>query len=177
MTITIKVDKIFSAYMADDSITKTVIDGEIGDEYRKTLWLPGDSVGIAAGYGKPVEKFVQQQYNLFENEIVNENEVNKDRIGNLYYIGQLFGTYLLAQTDDELVLIDQHAAAERINYEKILLELENGENVGYDLLIPFNLEFSTAYCLLINENLETIQKLGIGLEEFGNNSFTLCKAT
>ena len=54
----IKVDKIFSAYMADDSITKTVIDGEIGDEYRKTLWLPGDSVGIASGYGKPVEKFV-----------------------------------------------------------------------------------------------------------------------
>ena len=54
----IKVDKIFSAYMADDSITKTMIDGEIGDEYRKTLWLPGDSVGIASGYGKPVEKFV-----------------------------------------------------------------------------------------------------------------------
>ena len=54
----INVDKIFSAYMADDSITKTMIDGEIGDEYRKTLWLPGDSVGIAAGYGKPVEKFV-----------------------------------------------------------------------------------------------------------------------
>lgn len=54
----INVDKIFSAYMADDSITKTVIDGEIGDEYRKTLWLPGDSVGIASGYGKPVEKFV-----------------------------------------------------------------------------------------------------------------------
>ena len=117
------------------------------------------------------EKFVQQQYDLFENEIITENEVKKDRLGNLYYIGQLFGTYLIAQTEDDLVLIDQHAAAERINYEKILLELENGENVGYDLLIPFNLEFSPSDCMLINENMETIKNLGIGLEEFGNNSF------
>ncbi len=117
------------------------------------------------------EKYVQQQYDLFDEEINNEREVKKDRLGKLYYIGQLFGTYLIAQTEEELVLIDQHAAAERINYEKILIELENSENVGYDLLVPFNLEFSTSDCLLINENMETIKNLGIGLEEFGNNSF------
>lgn len=62
----IKVDMLFSAYMADDSITKTVIDGDVGDEYRKTLWLPGDSVGITTGAGKPVEKFVNTQTSVSE---------------------------------------------------------------------------------------------------------------
>ena len=118
------------------------------------------------------EQYEQQQYDLFEEEIVNENE-QKDKIGKLYYIGQLFGTYLLAQTENELVLIDQHAAAERINYEKILKSLENNDNIGYDLLVPFNLEFSTSDCLLINESMDTIKSLGINIEEFGNNSFVV----
>ena len=68
------------------------------------------------------EQYTQQQYDLFDNQIIDE-DAKSDKIGNLYYIGQLFGTYLLAQTDNELVLIDQHAAAERINYEKILKQI------------------------------------------------------
>ena len=115
---------------------------------------------------------MQQQYNLFDEKITDENE-KVDKIGKLYYIGQLFGTYLLAQTENELVLIDQHAAAERINYEKILKSLENNDNIGYDLLVPFNLEFSASDCLLINESMDTIQSLGINLEEFGNNSYVV----
>ena len=118
------------------------------------------------------EQYTQQQYDLFENQIVDEN-TKSDKIGSLYYIGQLFGTYLLAQTDNELVLIDQHAAAERINYEKILKALENNDNIGYDLLVPFNLEFSPSDCLLINESMDIINNLGIGMEEFGNNSYVV----
>ena len=117
------------------------------------------------------ESYVQQQYDLFDEEIIDENETKEDKIGKLYYIGQLFGTYLLAQTDKELVVIDQHAAAERINYEKILKELDNDDVVGYDLLVPFNIEFTPSDCILINENIETINKLGIEIEEFGNNTF------
>ena len=118
------------------------------------------------------EQYMQQQYNLFDEKITDENE-KVDKIGKLYYIGQLFGTYLLAQTENELVLIDQHAAAERINYEKILKSLENNDNIGYDLLVPFNLEYSASDCLLINESMDTIQSLGINLEEFGNNSYVV----
>lgn len=119
------------------------------------------------------EDFVQQKYDLFDEKIVDENEKNEDKIGKLFYIGQLFGTYIIAQTDEELVLIDQHAAAERVNYEKILSELAKDENVGYDLLVPFNLEFSSSDCILINENIEEIKKLGIGIEEFGQNTYTI----
>lgn len=117
------------------------------------------------------ETFIQQQYNLFDDEITDEGTVNINKIGKLNYIGQLFGTYLIAQTENDLVLIDQHAAAERINYEKILLELNKEENVGYDLLVPFNLEFSSSEAMLVKENYEKINSLGIGLEEFGLTTF------
>ena len=117
------------------------------------------------------ETYIQQQYNLFDDEITDEGTVNINKIGKLNYIGQLFGTYLIAQTENDLVLIDQHAAAERINYEKILLELNKEENVGYDLLVPFNLEFSSSEAMLVKENYDKINSLGIGLEEFGLTTF------
>ncbi len=119
------------------------------------------------------ESFEQQQFDLTEQEVVNEESITKDKIGLLYYIGQLFGTYILAQTDKELVVIDQHAAAERINYEKILSELEKEENFGYDLLVPINLEFAPSEMILIKENFEAINKLGIILEEFGSNNYVV----
>lgn len=119
------------------------------------------------------ETFSQQQFNLTNDEIIDEGTKQIDKIGFLSYIGQLFGTYILAQSEDELVVIDQHAAAERINYEKILNSLQNSENVGYDLLVPFNLEFTPAEVVLVNENMQLINDLGIKLEEFGSNSFVV----
>ena len=113
------------------------------------------------------EVYEQQQLDLTQEE----PKEQQDKIGLLYYIGQLFGTYILAQTEKELVVIDQHAAAERINYEKILSELEKDENFGYDLLVPFNLEFTPSEMILIKENIETINKLGILIEEFGSNTY------
>lgn len=119
------------------------------------------------------ETFSQQQFNLTNDEIIDQGEKPINKIGLLSYIGQLFGTYILAQSEDELVVIDQHAAAERINYEKILNSLQNSENVGYDLLVPFNLEFTPAEVVLVNENMQLINDLGIKLEEFGSNSFVV----
>lgn len=119
------------------------------------------------------ESFSQQQFNLVDDEIINEGEKPINKIGLLSYIGQLFGTYILAQSENELVVIDQHAAAERINYEKILASLQNTENIGYDLLVPFNIEFTPAEVILVNENMSLINELGIKLEEFGSNSFVV----
>ncbi len=117
------------------------------------------------------ETFTQQQFDLSNDEIIDKETISQNKIGLLSYIGQLFGTYILAQTENELVVIDQHAAAERINYEKILSQLENGDNMGYDLLVPFSLEFTPSEMMLIKENIESIANLGIGIEEFGNNSY------
>lgn len=113
---------------------------------------------------KEKEQFVQEQIDLYEDN-------NTSKLEKVFYIGQLFGTYILAQGEECFYVIDQHAAAERINYEKIINELEHEELICYDLLVPFNLDYSLKDFLLIKEKIDEIKKLGIELEEFGTNSF------
>lgn len=116
---------------------------------------------------------LQQKFTFDNDEIVDENYRPSDKISKLNYIGQLFGTYIIAQSEDELFVIDQHAAAERINYEKIIKELEKDDKIGYDLLIPFNIDFSANDAMLVKEHFDEIRTLGIDLEEFGNNTFII----
>ena len=118
------------------------------------------------------EVYQQQQYNLF-NENNEESVQLKYQLPKMYYIGQLFGTYILAQSENDFYIIDQHAAAERVNYEKLLSELEKEENIGYDLLYPFNLQFSPSDAIKVNEHMDEINNLGIVLEDFGGGAFTV----
>lgn len=116
----------------------------------------------------------KEEYTQTEIDFVNDsvdNVINKTKVGKLYYIGQLFGTYLLAQNDEGFYMIDQHAANERVNYEKILNDLDNENVVTYEIMFPVKLSFTPSEAILIHEKLPTLNKLGIALEEFGGNTF------
>ncbi len=115
------------------------------------------------------QEFVQQELDFVNKKVIDINDKNK--ISKLYYIGQLFGTYILAQNDNEFYVIDQHAANERINYEKILKELEKENVVSYEIMFPVKLTFTPNEALLVNENMDKINKLGITLDDFGGGSF------
>lgn len=117
-------------------------------------------------------KYNQQSYEFGQEEIHIEKTVTS-KLPKLDYIGQFHGTYLLAQDEAQLYLIDQHAAMERVMYEKIHKEFQKPSHMGYDMLIPLRLEFTSNEALLIKENMDQIAALGIGLEEFGGSSFML----
>lgn len=121
------------------------------------------------------ETFSQQQYSFTSTNIESDLEKNKNKLPKLFYIGQLFGTYLLAQNEGEFFVIDQHAANERINYEKILKELKNENNINYELLIPIKLNYTASEVVLIEEKMEAINRLGIELEDFGGGTYTVRK--
>lgn len=115
------------------------------------------------------EVYKQTEIDFINNDI---NDVfDKTNVGRLYYIGQLFGTYILAQNDEGFYMIDQHAANERVNYEKILSDLDNEKVVTYEIMFPVKLTFTPSEAILIHEKLATFEKLGIILEEFGGNTF------
>jgi DNA mismatch repair protein MutL len=93
------------------------------------------------------------------------------RIPPLYPIGQMHGTYILAQNDKGLYLIDQHAAQERIKYEYFKEKVGQVETELQELLVPITLEYSVDETIKINENKDKLEQVGVFLEEFGLNSY------
>lgn len=89
----------------------------------------------------------------------------------LDYIGQIHGTYLVAETADNMYLVDQHAAQERINYEFYRKQIGEVSDDQQKLLVPIVLDYSTSDFLMISDRLDLLDKLGIHLEPFGQNSF------
>lgn len=162
----------------DDPFDSIVFDDEEEEEKEDDIFEKKETVFEEV---KPVEiipekkvekeeiKPVQTSFDFINKEIKDDTEVEK--ITELHFVGQLFGTYILAQNDDFFYMIDQHAANERINYEKIIKDLKNEKIVKYDLLIPIKLSFTQSEAILINEKKETINSLGIDFEEFGGTSF------
>lgn len=91
----------------------------------------------------------------------------------LYPIGQFHQTYILAQAPDELILIDQHAAHERIVYEEFKTKLKTSEIEVQPLLFPISLEFSYRESNLLGECLEFLNSYGLELEYFGGSTYLL----
>lgn len=95
----------------------------------------------------------------------------KEKFPGLTYIGQLHGTYLLAQAADGLYLVDQHAAQERCKYEYYREAIGEVSKAQQELLVPIILSYPTTDTLKISENRTKLAELGIELEEFGQNTF------
>lgn len=89
----------------------------------------------------------------------------------LYPVGLALGTYIIAQNEEGLYLIDQHAAQERVNYERYMKALEKRDNPTVHLLIPIIIEVSASEFLILKDNLNILLDMGFLIEEFGVNTF------
>ncbi|KSU62612.1 DNA mismatch repair protein MutL [[Bacillus] enclensis] len=100
-----------------------------------------------------------------------DKETEALRVPPLYPVGQMHGTYLFAQNDQGLYIIDQHAAQERIKYEFFKEKVGQVAKELQELLVPLTLEYSMDEYIKINENRSALEEVGVFLEEFGQNSF------
>ncbi len=89
----------------------------------------------------------------------------------LYPVGVALGTYIIAQNEEGVYLIDQHAAQERVNYERYLKALKESKQASTGLLLPITIELSSSEFLIVKNNLEVLENLGFKIEEFGLNTF------
>jgi DNA mismatch repair protein MutL len=89
----------------------------------------------------------------------------------LFPLAQLHGTYILAQNENGLYMIDQHAAQERIWYERFYKKLNHPLRENQELLISIVLEFTSGEYTLIKENIDLLEGAGLFLEEFGHHSY------
>ncbi|MFA6859819.1 MAG: DNA mismatch repair endonuclease MutL [Clostridia bacterium] len=88
-------------------------------------------------------------------------------------IGVLFDTYILVQSDEEIYLIDQHAAHERQLYDKIMSEIDSQSVVKQDMLFPYLREISAEEHNFIEENIEIFEKSGFEIDFFGKNTIRI----
>ena len=91
-----------------------------------------------------------------------------------FAIAQLLGIYILAQAEDSLLLIDMHAAAERVNYEKMKRQRqENGNLQSQRLLIPVTFAASHEECAALSEHADTLTGFGLELSDMGGNTLAV----
>jgi DNA mismatch repair protein MutL len=95
----------------------------------------------------------------------------EEKIPVMYPIGQMHGTYILAQNENGLYLIDQHAAQERIKYEYFRKKVGQVERELQLLTVPYTFEYTAHEAAFIHDNLEFLSQVGLFLESFGQNTF------
>ena len=91
----------------------------------------------------------------------------------LKHVGLAHGTYIIAENEEGIYLLDQHAAYERINYERYMQKLREKEVAKISMLIPITIEFSPSEYIKLEENKEVLESLNIEYEEFGINTIVV----
>lgn len=154
------------------SVKETVISGST-DSLIEEVRESDEETEVSVK--KPIQKHEEVAFNQPEREELKVVAPTKTKEAtlDLYYIGQLHGTYLLAQNEEGLFIVDQHAAMERVQYEKNYRLLADVSGDSVELLIPIVLKYAANELLLLKEALPSLIKFGFEIEEFGGQSLVV----
>lgn len=124
--------------------------------------VPNPEPGADPGPSKP------KQLDLFE-----ENFLKREIKAEYKLIGQVFDTYWLVEFKDSLYIIDQHAAHERVLYERTLKEMKNREFTSQYLSPPIILTLSMQEAQVLNDNMDRFTRIGFEIEPFGGEEYAV----
>lgn len=115
--------------------------------------------------------FLNEEPQIVESPI---EEPKKEPFPVLEVVGQIHGTYIVAQMEDGFYLIDQHAAQERIKYEFYREKVgQVNPNERQALLLPLTFHYAADEALILRENRQQLEAVGVFLEDFGQSSFVI----
>ena len=115
----------------------------------------------------------EREEELVEPEYITPEEPDSREFDfrSLNYMGAIFNTYIMASDESNFYMIDQHAAHERVFYEKLLAQYNSEEKLAQQLLVPVSIEVSANVTALEASWISDITKLGYDIEFFGNNTY------
>lgn len=155
----------------------------ITEEGKQEIELTLDFNVDTTNEDKLVNQFKENLPNLYstENIISNTLEVYKPDEVQLYkndeirykYIGQVFDTYIIIEIKEKMYIIDQHAAHERLLYEKFKENFYSKSKETQMLMIPILIELKNNECEIVHNNIEYFENSGFILERFSGNSFKI----
>lgn len=119
-----------------------------------------------------------QEFSAASPQITRAGDQNEFRFGKTPYaamqpIGQLFGTYILCETPGKLVLVDQHAAHERVGFEKLMLAFKERGIAREPLLVPETFDLNPSDAAILQNYLSELEAFGFEIEHFGGNTFVV----
>lgn len=109
-----------------------------------------------------------KQENLFETKVISQENRSKYQI-----IGQVFDTYWLVQFEDKLYIIDQHAAHEKVKYERFIKQYHEKSIITQNLMPPIIVSLTGKEETILKEYSELFANLGFEIEEFGGDEYAL----
>lgn len=134
-------------------------------ETKRTAQTPASTAARKVPVA-PVIKYEQQT--LFQEQLLREEDAVRFRL-----IGQVFGTFWLIEYKDELLIIDQHAAHEKVLYEELMKELSENHVYSQNLLAPVVLTLTHREKEVLASYQEAFTKLGFEIEEFGGDEYAV----
>lgn len=155
-------------YEVEDSLPLNTINYEIDDEEVPVKETSPNLEELSFDFDNDNKITGTKTEEVVEEEKEEETDY---RIKEMIPVGIVHKTYIIAENSSGMYIIDQHAAAERINYEKVLNTLLKDDYKIIDLLVPIRLEYPKDEFIRINEHMDILKSIGISLEEFGDNTF------
>ena len=142
-----------------------------GAVYPKTS--PAGAGPSAASPGEDI--FAENKRFLAEQERMAREKAKQQKFvfENAVYKGSLFNTYLIYEEGDNAYIIDQHAAHERLIFDRLKAEMEARKVVSQPMLVPYILTLNREEGAFFAEHLATIREIGFDIEEFGGGSFKI----
>ncbi len=128
-----------------------------------------DKVDIFAENKAYIEKLENERKQRQEEQIQEVVQIERE----LKFIGQALNTYLIFEDGQDLYLADQHAAHERIIFDRLNSALSKGEVLSQPLLVPYVLNVNSSEYSFLTEKISIINSMGIEMSEFGRNAFKI----
>ena len=166
--------------LSKKTLIPKVINENVEDNYyQDDLTINNDLFNFPEEVKEETKESKKLEELTFDFSIQEEKESYEElfqedsRIKDMYPIGIVHGTYIICENPDGMFIIDQHAAAERINYEKYYHALSTHSKNTIDVLVPYKIELPANEYLILSKNFSILDRLGFKYEEFGTNTLII----
>ncbi len=156
--------------------TKNKYRGSNSDNYSKKDYQKNINYGSEK---KDRDNIAEQEID-FKKQIIEADENQEYSLADVEaeesyfkFLGQIFNSYLLIETDQGLKIVDQHNAQERILYEKFYAEFNSKDQASQSLLLPVKIELSAEEREIVRQYEDQIREVGIDFSDFGNNTILI----
>mgnify|MGYP005956659781 FL=1 len=166
---------VLKAPVADEDQSNHVkpedIDLSLRFEDNLTFNKPGLMEQIASEINEDQNQV--QKPEQFKKETVQVQDFNKLMENRYEFVGRVFETYIILQQGSDVLLIDQHAAHERILFDKFMAQIKQENIIKQDLMFPYTFDLKDKDTAKILDLCLNLQKMGFDICQFGNNTFKI----